>query len=54
MEGNDSGGVGHKQRRWVKKYRTEVAASVSSIFSTFGAVSPQLPALQTSPLTKGI
>ncbi|KAH8687831.1 mitochondrial carrier domain-containing protein [Tricladium varicosporioides] len=30
-------GGDHKQKRWVKRYRTEVAASVSSVFSTFAA-----------------
>jgi len=28
----------YQQRRWVKRYRTEVAASLSSILSTFAAV----------------
>ncbi|EPE27332.1 Mitochondrial carrier [Glarea lozoyensis ATCC 20868] len=37
MAEGDSGGAEHRQRRWIKRYRTEVAASVSSIFSTFGA-----------------
>jgi hypothetical protein len=27
-----------KQKRWAKRYRTEVAASISSILSTFAAV----------------
>ncbi len=26
------------QKRWVKKYRTEIAASTSSVLSTFSAV----------------
>ncbi|CAG8958321.1 hypothetical protein HYFRA_00000677 [Hymenoscyphus fraxineus] len=30
-------GESRSRKRWVKRYRTEVAASVSSIFSTFGA-----------------
>jgi hypothetical protein len=28
-----------QQRKWVKRYRTEVAASASSVLSTFAAVS---------------
>ena len=32
-------GRGVRQRQWVKRYRTEVAASLSSVFSTFAAVS---------------
>ena len=28
------------QRRWIKRYRTEVAASLSSVLSTFAAVRP--------------
>ena len=38
---NPPGRVG-PQKRWVKRYRTEVAASLSSVLSTFAAVrSPQ-------------
>lgn len=45
----------YHHRRWVKRYRTEVAASLSSILSTFAAVRypnayvPPTPQLLTLP-----
>lgn len=30
------------QKRWIKRYRTEVAAGMSSILSTFAAVRPRV------------
>lgn len=30
---------GNKQKKWAKRYRTEIAASSASILSTFAAVS---------------
>lgn len=40
-----------KQKRWVKRYRTEVAASASSVLSTFAAVSLPSDGLSMTDLT---
>jgi hypothetical protein len=40
-----------KQKRWVKRYRTEVAASASSVLSTFAAVSLLSDGLSMTDLT---
>lgn len=38
LPGSSQGNPEAKQKRWAKRYRTEIAASASSILSTFAAV----------------